>query len=182
MQAEHDKAEKKEQSRLNKIRRDERRMKAEQELPFEDYKALQKQLSKESQQESIQLKQMNYYWKETIAQARQKVADFEANIQRLKDERKAKSAALQQKLFQQYAFLNAQGETKSLGAIFDNNPPASAGECAARNCCTMPFNTNCNRLPWLNFGGDNRQSLKYGNTAIFIPRVRANANPFWLTC
>lgn len=131
LQAEQDKVEKKERSRLNKIRRDERRIKAEQELPFEDYKALQKQLSKESQQESIHLKQMNYYWKGTIAQARQKVADFEANIQRLKDERKAKSAALQQKLFQQYAFLNAQGETKSLGAIFDNNPPASAGECAA---------------------------------------------------
>lgn len=131
LQAEQDKAEKKERSRLNKTRRDEWRLKAEQELPFEDYKALQKQLSKESQQESIQLKQMNYYWKETIAQARQQVADFEVNIQRLKDERKAKSAALQQKLFQQYAFLNAQGETKSLGAIFDNNPPASAGECAA---------------------------------------------------
>jgi tRNA pseudouridine32 synthase/23S rRNA pseudouridine746 synthase len=131
LQAEQDKVEKKERSRLNKIHRDERRMKAEQELPFEEYKALQKQLSKESQQESIQLKQMNYYWKETIAQARQKVADVEANIQQLKDERKAKSAALQQKLFQQYAFLNAQGETKSLGAIFDNNPPASAGECAA---------------------------------------------------
>jgi tRNA pseudouridine32 synthase/23S rRNA pseudouridine746 synthase len=131
LQAEQDKAEKKERSRLNKIRRDERRAKAEQELPFEDYKVLQKQLSKESQQESIQLKQMNYYWKETIAQARQKLADFEANIQRLKDERKAKSAALQQKLFQQYSFLNQNGETKSLGAIFDNNPPASAGECAA---------------------------------------------------
>lgn len=131
LQAEHDKAEKKEQSHLNKIRRDALRVKAEQELAFDDYKALQKSLSKESQQESIQWKQMNHYWKTEIEKAQQKVAVFEARLQQLKDERKAKSAALQQKLFQQYAFLNPLGETKSLGAIFEDNPPASAGECAA---------------------------------------------------
>ncbi|MBN8567285.1 MAG: RNA pseudouridine synthase [Flavobacteriales bacterium] len=131
LQAEHDKAEKKEQSRENKIRRDALRVKAEQELAFDDYKALQKNLSKESQQESIQLKQMNHYWKTEIEKAQQKVAVFEARLQQLKDKRKAKSAALQQKLFQQYSFLNQNGETKSLGAIFEDNPPASAGECAA---------------------------------------------------
>ena len=107
------------------------RIKAEQELDFESYKTVQKNLSKESQLESIQLKQMNHFWKSEITKAQQKLDAFQLKINQLKEERKAKSAALQQKLFEQYAFLNQFGESKSLGAIFEGNPPASAGECAA---------------------------------------------------
>ncbi len=139
LNAEKDKAEKKELSRLNKIRRDALRLKAEQEFAFDDYKALQKSLSKESQQESIQLKQMNHYWKGEIVKAQQKVNDFQSKINQLKEERKTKSAALQQKLFQQYAFLNQNGESKSLGTIFEDNPPASAGECAAPKLLQYAF-------------------------------------------
>lgn len=139
LEAEKDKAEKKELSKQNKIIRDEIRIKAENELDFESYKTIQKNLSKESQLESIQLKQMNHFWKEEIAKAQQKVTDFQAKINQLKDERKAKSAALQQKLFQQYSFLNQNGESKSLGAIFEDNPPASAGECAAPKLLQYAF-------------------------------------------
>jgi len=137
--AEKDKTEKKELSKQNKIIRDEIRIKAENELDFESYKSIQKSLSKESQLESIQLKQMNHFWKEEIAKAQQKVNDFQSKINQLKEERKAKSAALQQKLFQQYSFLNQNGETKSLGAIFEDNPPASAGECAAPKLLQYAF-------------------------------------------
>ena len=115
------------------------REKAEHELDFESYKTLQKRLSKESQLESIQLKQMNHFWKEEITKAKQKVDAFQSKINQLKEERKAKSAALQQKLFQQYSFLNQNGETKSLGAIFEDNPPASAGECAAPKLLQYAF-------------------------------------------
>ncbi|RAR48641.1 RluA family pseudouridine synthase [Flavobacterium lacus] len=139
LNAEKDKTEKKELSKQNKIIRDEIRMKAENELDFESYKSTQKRLSKESQLESIQLKQMNHFWKEEIAKAQQKVDDFQSKINQLKEERKAKSAALQQKLFQQYSFLNQNGETKSLGAIFEDNPPASAGECAAPKLLQYAF-------------------------------------------
>lgn len=137
--AEKDKAEKKELSKQNKIRRDALREKAERELDFESYKTLQKSLSKESQLESIQLKQMNHFWNQEIAKAQQKVADFQSKINQLKEERKAKSAALQQKLFQQYSFLNQYGDSKSLGAIFEDNPPASAGECAAPKLLQYAF-------------------------------------------
>jgi len=139
LNAEKDKAEKKELSKQNKIIRDSLREKAEHELDFESYKTLQKRLSKESQLESIQLKQMNHFWKEEITKAKQKVDAFQSKINQLKEERKAKSAALQQKLFQQYSFLNQNGETKSLGAIFEDNPPASAGECAAPKLLQYAF-------------------------------------------
>lgn len=137
--AEKDKAEKKELSKQNKIHRDALREKAERELDFESYKTLQKSLSKESQLESIQLKQMNHFWNQEIAKAQQKVAEFQSKINQLKEERKAKSAALQQKLFQQYSFLNQYGVSKSLGVIFEDNPPASAGECAAPKLLQYAF-------------------------------------------
>lgn len=137
--AEKDKTEKKELSKQNKILRDSLREKAERELDFESYKTLQKSLSKESQLESIQLKQMNHFWNQEITKAQQKVTDFQSKINQLKEERKAKSAALQQKLFQQYSFLNQYGVSKSLGAIFEDNPPASAGECAAPKLLQYAF-------------------------------------------
>lgn len=89
------------------------------------------QLSKASQDEGILLKKMTLYWKHHIAAAEEAVTGFTATINQLKEERRQKSAQLQQQLFEQYAFLNQYQELKSLGAIFNGNPPAGAGECAA---------------------------------------------------
>ena len=56
-------------------------------------------------------------------------------IDTLKEKRKQKSHALQQRLFENYKFLNILGETKNVLEIFENSiqgsPPAAAGECAA---------------------------------------------------
>ena len=56
-------------------------------------------------------------------------------MERLKTERKQRSAALQKQLFDQFQILNAKGEIKSLCALFKETeaqiPPAGAGECAA---------------------------------------------------
>ena len=89
------------------------------------------QLSKASQDEGIMLKKMTLYWKHHIAAAEEAVTGFTATINQLKEERRQKSAQLQQQLFEQYAFLNQYQELKSLGTIFNGNPPAGAGECAA---------------------------------------------------
>ena len=56
---------------------------------------------------------------------------FSHKINAIKENRRVKSAELQQQLFENYAFLNQSGELKSLGKIFNGNPPAGAGECAA---------------------------------------------------
>lgn len=89
------------------------------------------QLSKASQDEGILLKKMTLYWKHHITAAEKAVAEFTASINQLKEERRQKSAQVQQQLFEQYAFQNQYQELKSLGEIFNGNPPAGAGECAA---------------------------------------------------
>jgi len=62
------------------------------------------------------------------------MAQFDTDIEALKKERKEKSAALQQQIFEQYVFLNKDRKQKSLYAIFSDTvfgkPPAAAGECA----------------------------------------------------
>lgn len=53
----------------------------------------------------------------------------------LKEKSKQKSIALQQRLFENYHFLNLSGKKKNLSEIFKEsshgNPPSAAGECAA---------------------------------------------------
>jgi tRNA pseudouridine32 synthase/23S rRNA pseudouridine746 synthase len=74
---------------------------------------------------------------------RTKLAQYEADIETLKNERKERSAALQQQLFGQYVFLNKDGKSKSLKEIFSltafGKPPAAAGECATPKLLQFAF-------------------------------------------
>lgn len=92
-------------------------------------------LIRESQFQKAEYKRIERAWKERIAPLQQTVSDYEAGIQALKSERKQRSAALQQKLFEQFKMLNYRGEVKTLCDIFGQTvhktPPAGAGECAA---------------------------------------------------
>lgn len=92
-------------------------------------------LIRESQFQKAEYKRMERAWKERITPLQQTVSDYEAGIQALKSERKQRSAALQQKLFEQFKMLNYRGEVKTLCDIFGQTvhktPPAGAGECAA---------------------------------------------------
>lgn len=88
-------------------------------------------LNKESQEEGIHLKKMTQFWNYKIKEASSELEFFSNQIENLKSQRKQKSNQLQQQLFSDYAFLNQNGELKSLSAIFNQNPPAGAGECAA---------------------------------------------------
>lgn len=130
-QAEKELKEQKQNIKIGKKLRSEQRSKAELEMTTASFEVYKNQLNVESQKESITLKKMMQYWNHKIASASQELADFTNKINTLKEERKQKSAALQQQLFEKYAFLNQYGNSKSLGEIFDGNPPAGAGECAA---------------------------------------------------
>lgn len=92
-------------------------------------------LIRDSQFQKAEYKRMERAWKERIAPLQQTISNYEAGIQVLKSERKQRSAALQQKLFEQFKMLNYRGEVKTLCDIFGQTvhktPPAGAGECAA---------------------------------------------------
>ena len=94
----------------------------------------QASLIRESQYQKAEYKRLEKKWKKRLEELEMEVRHFDIEIERLKTERKERSAALQRKLFEQFRMLNAQGEVKDLYTIFEQTvqkvPPAGAGECA----------------------------------------------------
>ena len=94
----------------------------------------QASLIRESQYQKAEYKRLEKEWKKRLEELETEVRHFDIEIERLKTERKERSAALQRKLFEQSRMLNAQGEVKDLYTIFEQTvqkvPPAGAGECA----------------------------------------------------
>lgn len=93
------------------------------------------QLIKQSQFEKAELKRLKDHWKAKIEAMENEGKPWQELIASLHDERKTRSAALQQWIFQQFRMHNARGEVKDLCDIFaftpQGIPPAGSGECAA---------------------------------------------------
>jgi tRNA pseudouridine32 synthase/23S rRNA pseudouridine746 synthase len=94
-----------------------------------------KELDRESAQLHYELKHLTAHWKLIIEELSLKIENHREVIRRAKKVRKNMSIALQHRLFENYTFLNAKLESKSLHAIFPIDdgdlPPSGAGECAA---------------------------------------------------
>lgn len=91
-------------------------------------------LIRESQYQKAEYKRLEKEWKRQVEELEAEVTRFESEIERMKMERKERSAALQERLFEQFRMLNAKGEVKDLCTIFEETvhklPPGGAGECA----------------------------------------------------
>lgn len=126
---------KKEHLKQLKNERKKARDENETQLSSLDFEAFNADLIKQSLRDKHELRVLTVYWQEQIELTRQIIADFDAPLTALKEQRKQKSNALQQKLFQQYRFLNNNKEERDLLAIFEKTtlqqPPAAAGDCAA---------------------------------------------------
>lgn len=92
-------------------------------------------LVRESQHLKAELKRLTRRLQQQVALQKEQLALLDARIDLLKEERRSRSAALQEWLFDNFIMLNAKGESCSLTRIFNDYsgivPPAGAGECAA---------------------------------------------------
>lgn len=90
---------------------------------------------RQSQHQKAEFKRLEKQWKERIDSLQTEADAFTTQIEALKAERRVRSAALQQQLFEQFRLINARREIKNLCTIFEHTvqktPPAGAGECAA---------------------------------------------------
>lgn len=115
--------------------RQRQRKEAEHVLEQQDFEALKEKLRHESLQQQYELKVLNNSWSTTLGAMELELAPYLHEIEHIKEARRESSASLQRKLFENYRFLNARGEWKSLLTIFTEElnivPPAGAGECAA---------------------------------------------------
>lgn len=133
----------KEYTKQNKT--DRKRQRAEQKAKldaatFADFEAL---MVKQSLHDKYRFNVLCQSWEQYLDMLKSGLAEFDNKIETLKKERKEKSAALQQQLFEQYAFLNQYGKLKSLHDIFKETvfgkPPAAAGECATPKLLQYAF-------------------------------------------
>jgi len=160
-----------------KILRDERRIQIEATFNEEELVDFNIQLAEESKKESILLKKMTKYWKLTLQTLEEKGLVFSNELIQLKEERKAKSAALQQKLFAEYSFFNQYKEKKSLGEIFNNNPPAGAGECAAPKLLHYAFQHNLKPICMAEFWWGQSPNSEVRQHKQFYPSCKSKCEP-----
>lgn len=92
-------------------------------------------LIRESQFLKAEFKRQKQSSEDALTVSQQALAAFESKILTLKQERKIRSAQLQNRLFDQFVFYDANGDRASLCGIFKRAslpvPPSGAGECAA---------------------------------------------------
>ncbi len=163
-----------------KIERDEKRISFEN-LPLAEIEQLEFELSEESKKESILFKKMTKYWNFQLENAQNELNLLLNDINQLKEERKQKSGALQQKLFAEYSFLNQFGERKSIGEIFNDNPPAGAGECAAPKLLHYAFEHNLKPIAMAEFWWGQSPKSEIRKHKQFYPACKSKCEPILLS-
>jgi tRNA pseudouridine32 synthase/23S rRNA pseudouridine746 synthase len=137
----------------------------------------EEELKEASKQEGILLKKMTQFWNYKIEDAQKEFDAINARIEILKQDRKQKSAALQQRLFAEYAFLNQLGTLKSLGEIFEGNPPAGAGECAAPKLLHYAFAHNLKPIAMAEFWWGKSPNSEIRKHKQFYPACKSKCEP-----
>jgi tRNA pseudouridine32 synthase/23S rRNA pseudouridine746 synthase len=164
-----------------KKKRDIRRIKAQMELKLEAYAAFEETLSKESLEAKYYFNNVTRFWEHTLNAIKEKLSIFTNKIETLKEERKTKSADLQQYLFNQYQFLNSVKETKNLSELFAKttvqNPPAGAGECAAPKLLQYAFLHDLKPIAMAEFWWGKSPNTEIRKHKYFYPACQGKCKP-----
>ena len=110
--------------------------------------------------------------------------DFEKKdtlIQQLKEERKQRSIALQQWIFEQFVIHNAKGEETDLYTLFTEhahrNPPAGSGECAAPKLLQYAYTHQLLPLAMVEFWWGNSPKGEIRRHGHYYPACRHKCEP-----
>lgn len=141
----------------------------------------QADMIRESQFQKAEFKRLERHWREQITGLQTKIDHFTSQIETLKTERKVRSAALQQKLFEQFRILNARGEIKDLCAIFEQTkqktPPAGAGECAAPKLLQYAYRNQLRPVAMAEFWWGNSPKTEIRHHGYYYPACKGKCEP-----
>jgi tRNA pseudouridine32 synthase/23S rRNA pseudouridine746 synthase len=157
--------------------RNEKRVQARLTLSKDELAVFEKALDKESISLHYQLKHLKSKWKERIAEAQEQLQTIVKRINFLKTKRKELSATLQRQLHQSYSFLNANGQRKDLLDIFETQPPAAAGECAAPKLIQFAYEHNLKPLALAEFWWGAAPKSQVRKHKQFYPACRSKCEP-----
>ena len=142
---------------------------------------LEERLRAESIRESYGLKDLRRALGTNTVQKKKILDEYELNLQTLTDQRAAMSANLQDRIFDQYTFRDAQGTDRSLGSIFRDTvfgtPPAGAGECAAPKLLQFAYRHGLKPLALAEFWWGESPSSAIRKHGHFYPACRGKCEP-----
>lgn len=138
-------------------------------------------LIRESQFQKAEYKRLERSWKDKIASLQVEAGNLEKQIQELKAERKVRSSALQQQLFEQFRMLNYRGDVKTLCDIFEQTvhktPPAGAGECAAPKMLQQAYLHHWKPIAMAEFWWGNSPRNEVRHHGYYYPACKGKCEP-----
>ncbi|MDP2562242.1 RluA family pseudouridine synthase [Psychrobium sp. 1_MG-2023] len=170
----------------NRAQRKAQRQQAEhtllnQSITAAQFDTLLKQLGQQSVNDKNQLRDLKLHWQRVTAETEQQLNGLAQQLASLKEQRKEKSAQLQQKLFAQYRFLNIKGELRDLNDIFSDTPvkipPAGAGECAAPKLLHYAFANNMQPLAMAEFWWGSSPKSEVRQHQQYYPACQGKCQP-----
>lgn len=157
------------------------RKQAKQELAESDYKELHVQHIKESYWQQQDIKGAQQKWESQIEALQHELKQFENQIESYKNERKERSHRLQNKLFDQYHFLNKHLESKNVIDVFNDVsidiPPSGAGDCAAPKLLQFAYQNNLEPLCMGEFWWGQGPKSEVRQHGYFYPSCRGKCEP-----
>lgn len=136
---------------------------------------------RESQFQKAELKRLERNLKEHLSSLQKETDTYVSQIEALKNERKSRSATLQQQLFEQFRLLNARGEVKDLCSIFAHTvhkiPPAGAGECAAPKLLQYAYSQHYRPVAMAEFWWGNSPKAEIRHHGHYYPACKGKCEP-----
>lgn len=174
-----------EQSKLEKKRskedRDNRRIQAFNEMSEEQFVQFDMELNNESKTIHYNHKKLLKEWREKLDAAEVELKIYTDAINHLKLTRRQMSANLQQRLFDQYQFLNIKGEVKSVCSIFEGTsektPPSGSGDCAAPKLLQYAFYHELIPIAMAEFWWGQSPNSEIRKHKQFYPSCRGKCEP-----
>ena len=158
-----------------------RRNLAKENMNAHDFEAFNRALAKESIDGQNRVKKLTYDLKSAYEEDRIRLEELQAQIVNLKISRKTKSAALQEKIFENYKFLNQKGEIKKLTEIFPNfkeqKPPAGSGDCSAPKLLQYAYQNNLEPIAMGEFWWGTSPDMEIRRHKTFYPACGSRCKP-----
>lgn len=136
---------------------------------------------REGQFQKAELKRLERNLKEHLSSLQKETDTYVSQIEALKNERKSRSATLQQQLFEQFRLLNARGEVKDLCSIFAHTvhkiPPAGAGECAAPKLLQYAYSHHYRPVAMAEFWWGNSPKAEIRHHGHYYPACKGKCEP-----
>lgn len=181
IQAEAELSAAKAQVKADKQARKIRRAAGEAQLSEADFAILVEELENESMKGHYAFKDLKRKWSRQLADMTAALKDYEDQLAAFKATRRQISNRLQQEIFDQYQFLNIEGETRSVCDIFEQTafkiPPSGAGDCAAPKLLQYAFRNGLQPLAMAEFWWGQSPSSEIRKHGYFYPSCKGKCEP-----